>query len=72
MPKPRPRWKTGEKKEKKNSNQTFMLASDRGLVQFVAEDNRDVAAARHTSPLPTRWGQYLLMDYMSRKTKTVH
>jgi uncharacterized protein with von Willebrand factor type A (vWA) domain len=33
---------------------TFMLASDYGLVQFVQKVTR-CAAARPTSPLRTRW-----------------
>ena len=50
---------------------TFMLARDPDLVAFV----RRVAAicrgkAYFTTPF--NLGQYLLMDYMSRKTRTIH
>ena len=37
-----------------------------------AESDRRCAAAKPTSRRRTRSGQYLLMDYMSRKTKTIH
>ena len=50
---------------------TFMLARDPDLVSFV----RRVAAmcrgkAYFTTPFTL--GQYVLMDYMDRKTKTIH
>jgi Ca-activated chloride channel family protein len=50
---------------------TFMLARDPDLVAFV----RRVAAicrgkAYFTTPYTL--GQYVLMDYMDRKTKTIH
>ena len=50
---------------------TFMLARDHDLVAFV----RRVAAicrgkAYFTTPYTL--GQYVLMDYMDRKTKTIH
>ena len=50
---------------------TFMLASDRGLVQFV---QKVTEMCRGKAYFTTHYtlGQYLLMDYMSRKTKTVH
>ena len=50
---------------------TFMLARDPDLVAFV----RRVAAicrgkAYFTTPYTL--GQYVLMDYMNRKTRTIH
>ena len=50
---------------------TFMLARDPDLVAFV----RRVAAicrgkAYFTTPYTL--GQYVLMDYMDKKTKTIH
>ena len=50
---------------------TFMLASDFGLVQFV---QRVTAMCRGKAyfTTPQNLGQYLLMDYMSRKMKTIH
>lgn len=50
---------------------TFMLASDFGLVQFV---QRVTAMCRGKAyfTTPHTLGQYLLMDYMQRKMKTVH
>jgi Ca-activated chloride channel family protein len=50
---------------------TFMLARDYDLVAFV----RRVAkicrgTAYFTTPLTL--GHYVLMDYMTRKTRTVH
>lgn len=50
---------------------TFMLARDYELVSFV----RRVAAICHGKAYfttPHTLGQYVLMDYMDKKTKTVH
>ena len=50
---------------------TFMLARDYDLVSFV----RRVAKICHGKAYfttPHRLGQYVLMDYMNNKTKTVH
>ena len=51
---------------------TFMLATDFDLVQFVQQGQRRCAAAKPTSPRPQTLGQYLLMDYMQRRSKTIH
>jgi Ca-activated chloride channel family protein len=50
---------------------TFMLASDRGLVEFV---QRVTAMCRGKAyfTTPHTLGEYLLMDYVSRKTRTIH
>ena len=50
---------------------TFMLASDFGLVQFVQKVTA-MCRGKAYFTTPQNLGQYLLMDYMSRKTKTVH
>ena len=50
---------------------TFMLASDYGLVQFVQKVT-EMCRGKAYLTTPYTLGQYLLMDYMSRKTKTVH
>jgi len=50
---------------------TFMLASDRGLVQFVQKVT-EMCRGKAYFTTPYTLGQYLLMDYMSRKSKTVH
>jgi len=50
---------------------TFMLASDRGLVQFVQKVT-EMCRGKAYFTTPYTLGQYLLMDYMSRKTRTVH
>jgi len=50
---------------------TFMLASDYGLVQFVQKVT-EMCKGKAYFTTPYTLGQYLLMDYMSRKTKTVH
>jgi Ca-activated chloride channel family protein len=50
---------------------TFMLASDRGLVQFVQKVT-EMCRGKAYFTTPYTLGQYLLMDYMSRKTKTIH
>src|SRR5437016_14362940 len=49
---------------------TFMLASDYGLVQFVQKVT-EMCRGKAYFTTPYTLGQYLLMDYMSRKTKTI-
>jgi Ca-activated chloride channel family protein len=50
---------------------TFMLASDFGLVQFVQKVS-EMCRGKAYFTTPERLGEYVLMDYMSRKTKTIH
>jgi len=50
---------------------TFILASDYGLVQFVQKVT-EMCRGKAYFTTPYTLGQYLLMDYMSRKTKTIH
>ncbi|HJX85234.1 MAG TPA: VWA domain-containing protein [Candidatus Angelobacter sp.] len=50
---------------------TFMLASDFGLVQFVQRVTQ-MCRGKAYFTTPHTLGQYLLMDYMSRKIKTIH
>ena len=50
---------------------TFMLASEYGLVQFVQKVS-EMCRGKAYFTTPYTLGQYLLMDYMSRKTKTIH
>ena len=50
---------------------TFMLASDFGLVQFVQKVT-EMCRGKAYFTTPYTLGQYLLMDYVSRKTKTIH
>ncbi|HEV7220751.1 MAG: VWA domain-containing protein [Terriglobales bacterium] len=50
---------------------TFMLASDYGLVQFVQKVT-EMCRGKAYFTTPYTLGQYLLLDYMSRKTKTIH
>ena len=50
---------------------TFMLASDYGLVQFVQKVT-ELCRGKAYFSTPYNLGQYLLMDYMTRKTKTIH
>jgi Ca-activated chloride channel homolog len=50
---------------------TFMLASDFGLVQFVQKVT-EMCRGKAYFTTPYTLGQYLLMDYMSRKTRTIH
>jgi Ca-activated chloride channel family protein len=49
---------------------TFMLASDYGLVQFVQKVT-ELCRGKAYFTSPVNLGQYLLMDYMNRKTRTV-
>jgi Ca-activated chloride channel family protein len=50
---------------------TFMLASDFGLVQFVQKVT-SMCRGKAYFTTPDTLGEYLLMDYMSRKMKTIH
>jgi len=50
---------------------TFMLASDYGLVNFVQKVT-EMCRGKASFTTPYTLGQYLLMDYMNRKTRTVH
>jgi Ca-activated chloride channel homolog len=50
---------------------TFMLASDYGLIQFVQKVT-EMCRGKAYFTTPHTLGQYLLMDYMSRKTRTIH
>jgi Ca-activated chloride channel homolog len=49
---------------------TFMLASDYGLVQFVLQVT-EICKGKAYFTTPYTLGQYLLMDYMNRKTRTI-
>ncbi len=49
----------------------FMLASDYGLVQFVHKVS-EMCRGKAYFTTPATLGQYLLMDYMQRKSKTIH
>ncbi|MBV8842531.1 MAG: hypothetical protein JO307_06950 [Bryobacterales bacterium] len=50
---------------------TFMLASDYGLVQFIQKVT-ELCRGKAYFTTPYTLGQYLLMDYMNRKTRTIH
>jgi Ca-activated chloride channel homolog len=50
---------------------TFMLASDYGLVQFVHKVSQ-MCRGKAYFTTPDTLGQYLLMDYMQGKSKTIH
>jgi len=50
---------------------TFMLASDYGLINFVQKVT-EICRGKAYFTTPYTLGQYLLMDYMNRKTRTVH
>jgi len=50
---------------------TFMLASDYSLVQFVQKITA-MCRGKAYFTTPYTLGQYLLMDYMSRKTRQIH
>jgi len=50
---------------------TFMLASDYGLVNFVQKVT-ELCHGKAYFTTPYTLGQYLLMDYMNRKTRTIH
>ncbi len=50
---------------------TFMLASDPGLMQFVQRVSA-MCRGKAYFTTPETLGNYLMMDFMSRKMKTVH
>ncbi len=50
---------------------TFMLASDPGLVQFVHRVS-EMCRGKAYFTTPDTLGEYLLMDYMQRKMRTIH
>ncbi len=50
---------------------TFMLASDYGLVQFVQKVTQ-MCKGKAYFTTPQTLGEYLLMDYMQRRMKTIH
>jgi Ca-activated chloride channel family protein len=50
---------------------TFMLASDYGLVNFVQKVT-EICRGKAYFTTPFNLGRYLLMDYMNRKTRTIH
>jgi Ca-activated chloride channel family protein len=50
---------------------TFMLASDPGLMQFVHQVSQ-MCRGKAYFTRPENLGEYLLMDYMKRRTRTIH
>ncbi|QOY88567.1 vWA domain-containing protein [Paludibaculum fermentans] len=50
---------------------TFMLASDYSLVQFVQKVT-EMCKGKAYFTTPYNLGQYLLMDFLNRKTRTIH
>jgi Ca-activated chloride channel homolog len=50
---------------------TFMLASDFGLVQFVQKVS-EMCRGKAYFTTPDTLGEYLLMDYINHKSRTIH
>jgi Ca-activated chloride channel family protein len=50
---------------------TFMLASDPSLVEFVHQVSQ-MCRGKAYFTRPETLGEYLLMDYMQRRSKTIH
>jgi Ca-activated chloride channel homolog len=50
---------------------TFMLASDYGLINFVQKVT-EICRGKAYFTTPYTLGQYLLMDYMKKKVKQIH
>ncbi|HEY3624684.1 MAG TPA: VWA domain-containing protein [Terracidiphilus sp.] len=50
---------------------TFMLASDIGLVQFVHKVS-EMCRGKAYFTTPDTLGEYLLMDYINHKSRTIH
>ena len=56
---------------RKSGIMTFMLARDYDLVSFVRRV-ADICKGKAYFTTPYTLGQYVLMDYMDKKTKTIH
>jgi Ca-activated chloride channel family protein len=50
---------------------TFMLARDRDLVAFVKKVS-EMCRGKAYFTTPYSLGQYVLMDYLNKKVRTVH
>ena len=50
---------------------TFMLARDRDLVAFVKKVS-EMCQGKAYFTTPYSLGQYVLMDYLNKKVRTVH
>jgi Ca-activated chloride channel family protein len=50
---------------------TFMLASDYWLMEFVRKIT-ELCRGKAYFTTPATLGQYVMMDYMQRKSKTIH
>jgi Ca-activated chloride channel homolog len=50
---------------------TFMLANDYGLVSFIQKVT-EICKGKAYFTTPYNLGEYLLMDYMNRKSRTIH
>ena len=50
---------------------TFMLASDYSLIHFVQKVT-ELCRGKAYFTTPYTLGQYLLMDYMQKKTRHIH
>ncbi len=50
---------------------TFMLASDYALVQFVQQVT-EMCRGKAYFTTPNNLGQYLMMDFLKRKTRSIH
>jgi len=50
---------------------TFMLAQDYGLVSFIQKVT-EICKGKAYFTTPYNLGEYLLMDYMNRKSRTIH
>ena len=50
---------------------TFMLASDHSLIRFVQKVT-ELCRGKAYFTTPYTLGQYLLMDYMQKKTRHIH
>ncbi len=50
---------------------TFMLADDYGLISFIQKVT-EICKGKAYFTTPYNLGEYLLMDYMNRKSRTIH
>ncbi len=59
------------KRSKHHDQCTFVLAAMTELVRFVQQVSQMCPGKAYFTS-PDRLGEYLLMDFMSRKSKTIH
>ena len=68
---PNPRWSKTYANQPEILTYLEKVASDYGLVNFIQKVT-ELCRGKAYFTTPYNLGQYLLMDYMNRKTRTIH